>query len=35
LRRWADNDGTQPLAQIVDQAFALIAPALDLPASVR
>ena len=31
LRRWADSDGTQPLADLADQAFALAAPALDLP----
>jgi AcrR family transcriptional regulator len=33
LRRWADNDGNQPLAQLVDQAFAVVEPALDLPRS--
>src|SRR5215467_2824661 len=31
LRRWADSDGTQPLADLADQTFALVAPALDPP----
>jgi AcrR family transcriptional regulator len=31
LRHWADTDGTQPLAELVDQAFAIVTPALDLP----
>jgi AcrR family transcriptional regulator len=31
LHRWADSDGREGLAEIIDQAFALVAPALDLP----
>jgi AcrR family transcriptional regulator len=31
LRRWADTDGGQALAELVDQAFAVVTPALDLP----
>jgi AcrR family transcriptional regulator len=30
LRRWSDSDGRESLAAVVDQAFARIAPALDL-----
>jgi AcrR family transcriptional regulator len=31
LRRWTDSDGGQDLADIVDQAFAFVSAALDLP----
>ncbi|MFI7635196.1 TetR family transcriptional regulator [Nonomuraea sp. NPDC049400] len=30
LRRWVDSDGTEALDELVDQAFAMITPALDL-----
>lgn len=30
LRRWVDSDGTKALDELVDQAFAMITPALDL-----
>jgi hypothetical protein len=30
LRRWVDSDGTKPMDELVDQAFAMITPALDL-----
>ncbi|WP_276209744.1 acyl-CoA-like ligand-binding transcription factor [Amycolatopsis vastitatis] len=29
LRRWGDSDGTQTMDELVDQAFAMITPALD------
>jgi AcrR family transcriptional regulator len=29
LRRWADSDGSEDLANLVDQAFSVVAPALD------
>ena len=32
LRRWVDSDGTEPMDELVDQAFAMIAPVLDLSA---
>ena len=32
LRRWVDSDGTKPMDELVGQAFAMIAPALDLSA---
>jgi AcrR family transcriptional regulator len=35
LRRWADGDGTEDMNELVDQAFAVIAPALDLTAVAR
>jgi hypothetical protein len=30
LRRWVDSDGTKAMDELVDQAFAMITPALDL-----
>ncbi|WP_340376927.1 TetR family transcriptional regulator [Streptomyces sp. SS7] len=30
LRRWVDSDGAEAMDELVDQAFAMIAPALDL-----
>lgn len=30
LRRWVDSDGTKPIDELADQAFAMITPALDL-----
>ncbi|MGN5377483.1 hypothetical protein ACQ4WX_06440 [Streptomyces lasalocidi] len=30
LRRWVDGDGTKDMDELVDQAFAVVAPALDL-----
>ncbi|GAQ50324.1 hypothetical protein [Streptomyces acidiscabies] len=30
LRRWVDSDGTKPMDELADQAFAMITPALDL-----
>ncbi len=35
LRHWSDTNGSQPLADIVDQAFAITAPVLDLPVSAE
>ncbi|MFJ3777209.1 TetR family transcriptional regulator [Streptomyces sp. NPDC090075] len=31
LRRWVDSDGTKDMDKLVDQAFAWVTPALDLP----
>ncbi len=33
LRRWVDSDGTKPMDELVDEAFAMITPALDLGAN--
>ncbi|MGN9910287.1 hypothetical protein ACTMTJ_22295 [Phytohabitans sp. LJ34] len=33
LRRWTDSDGRESLADLVDQAFSYLAPALDLTAT--
>lgn len=33
LRRWTDSDGRESLADLVDQAFTLLAPALNLTAT--
>ena len=33
LQRWVDDDRNRSMAEIVDQAFAFVAPTLDLPAA--
>jgi AcrR family transcriptional regulator len=35
LRRWADGDGTTDMNELLDQAFAVITPALDLTTAAR
>lgn len=30
LRRWMDSDGAKSMDELIDQAFAMITPALDL-----
>jgi AcrR family transcriptional regulator len=35
LRRWADSDGTTDMNELVDQAFAVITPAIDLPTAAH
>lgn len=35
LQRWSDSDGAEDPADLTDRAFAVIAPALDVPGASR